>query len=196
MQSDARSRIRDDGVDDVRARIEEHALRDPLTGALNRRALAEALDRELARCNRHGHALSVVMLDIDHFKRINDEFGHPVGDRVLVQMSRRIVTLMRPHDVFARYGGEEFLIAMPETDAGSAKLASQRILTELAAVSDSALPAITVSIGIAHWIARESADSLVARADGALYAAKRNGRNRIEITVEKDVTRGLHPSKS
>ena len=169
--------------DNVRARIEDHAIRDPLTGALNRRALSDSLDRELSRSRRRGHAISVAMLDIDHFKAINDEFGHQVGDQVLTHMCQRVASLMRPHDVFARFGGEEFLIAMPETDALAAEQAVQRILSELAKVEGSALPAITVSVGIAQWEAHdESADSLVARADGALYAAKRNGRNRIEVS--------------
>ncbi len=182
--------------DDVRARIEEQAIRDPLTAALNRRALSEALARELSRCRRRGHPLSVLMLDIDHFKRINDEFGHPVGDRVLVHLCRRLAALMRPHDVFARYGGEEFLIALPETDAVAAKKAAQRILFELAAADDSELPPITVSIGVAQWMASgESVDSLVARADCALYLAKQNGRNRIEVTVEGDALNRLQPSR-
>ena len=180
--------------DNVRARIEDEAIRDPLTGALNRRALSTVLSREISRCRRRGHALSVLMLDIDHFKHINDEFGHPVGDRVLVRLCRRLIALMRPHDVFARYGGEEFLIALPETDATAAKLAAQRILLDLAATDDSGLPAITVSIGVAQWdAAEESIESLIARADSALYAAKRNGRNRIELTRESAGKLGAHP---
>ena len=182
--------------DDVRARIEEQATRDPLTCALNRRALADALARELSRCRRGGHPLSVLMLDVDHFKKVNDEFGHPVGDRVLVHLCGRLAALMRPHDVFARYGGEEFLIALPETDATAAKKVAQRILFHLAAADDSGLPQITVSIGISEWTdMSETAESLIARADQALYIAKQNGRNRIELTVDENAVSQLRASK-
>lgn len=169
--------------DHVRARIEDLATRDPLTGTLNRRALFESLERELARGRRGGRAFCVAMLDIDHFKTINDRFGHPVGDQVLAHMCQRTIRLVRPHDVFARYGGEEFVIVMPETALPAATQAAQRILNVLATTGDPSLPAITVSIGLAQWSEDDvSAASLVARADAALYAAKANGRNRVEIS--------------
>jgi diguanylate cyclase (GGDEF)-like protein len=122
------------------------------------------------------------MLDIDHFKNINDRFGHLVGDRVLTAMCKKVNDLVRPHDVFARYGGEEFLILMPETSLSNAMQVAQRLLGALAISDDDALPTITVSIGLAEWsTGDDSIESLITRADGALYVAKTNGRNCIEI---------------
>lgn len=168
--------------DHVRARIEDQAIHDPLTGALNRQALMDSLARERARSARTGQPFSVAMLDVDHFKRINDSHGHPVGDRVLVHLCRRMSALVRPNDVVARYGGEEFVIVMPETKLAAALLAGQRILTRAVEVEDQALPAFTVSIGLAQWSSADtSVDTVIARADAALYAAKANGRNRVEV---------------
>ena len=168
--------------DNVRAQIENQAVRDPLTGTLNRRALFESLDREISRYHRSGRSFSVAMLDIDHFKSVNDQYGHQIGDRVLVHMCQRVTALMRPHDIFARYGGEEFLILMPETNVLAAQQAARRVNQELGKGDDPSLPAVTVSMGIAECSPGDtSALSLVARADRALYAAKNKGRNRVEI---------------
>jgi diguanylate cyclase (GGDEF)-like protein len=168
--------------DFVRVLIEEQATRDPLTGALNRRAFFNAIELEFSRSQRHGHSFCIAMLDIDHFKNINDRFGHLVGDRVLTAMCKKVNDLVRPHDVFARYGGEEFLILMPETSLSNAMQVAQRLLGALAISDDDALPTITVSIGLAEWsTGDDSIESLITRADGALYVAKTNGRNCIEI---------------
>ncbi len=168
--------------DHVRNRIEDQAVHDPLTGALNRQALMDSLERERARSTRSGQPFSVAMLDVDHFKAVNDTHGHPVGDRVLVHLCRRMAALVRPNDVVARYGGEEFVIVMPETTLGAALLAGQRILTQAVQVDDHALPAFTISIGLAQWSSADtSVQTLIARADAALYAAKANGRNRVEV---------------
>ncbi|CAN7743508.1 GGDEF domain-containing protein [Pseudorhodoferax sp. LjRoot39] len=168
--------------DHVRARIEDQAIHDPLTGGLNRQALMDSLERERASSARTGLPFSVAMLDVDHFKKINDSHGHPVGDRVLVHLCRRMSALVRPNDVVARYGGEEFVIVMPETTLGEALQAGQRLLTQAVQVDDQALPAFTVSIGLAQWSAVDnSVETVIARADAALYAAKANGRNRVEV---------------
>lgn len=168
--------------DHVRARIEEQAIRDPLTGTLNRKALFECLERERSRSIRTGHAFTLAMIDVDHFKKINDVHGHPVGDQVLIHLCRKVEGLVRPHDVFARYGGEEFAIAMPETSLPAARQAAQRVLGAVAQVDDPSLPGFTVSIGLAEWSAEDtSVADLVARADSALYLAKANGRNRVEV---------------
>lgn len=168
--------------DYVRARIEEETIRDPLTGALNRKALFQCLDRERSRSLRTSHTFSVAMLDVDHFKKINDRHGHPVGDQVLVQLCRRMECLLRPHDLFARYGGEEFTIVMPDTAMTAAMHAAQRILSEAVKIDDPNLPTFTISIGLAQWNAGDdSVKALMARADSALYAAKANGRNRVEL---------------
>ncbi|WP_326538843.1 GGDEF domain-containing protein [Pseudorhodoferax sp.] len=166
----------------VRARIEDKAIHDPLTGALNRQALMDSLQRESARSTRSGLPFSVAMIDVDHFKRINDRHGHPVGDRVLVHLSRRMAALVRPNDVVARYGGEEFVVVMPETTLGAALQAGQRILMNAVQVEDQALPGFTISIGLAQWSSADtSVETVIARADAALYAAKANGRNRVEV---------------
>lgn len=168
--------------DFVRAFIEVLATRDPLTGILNRRALINAIELEFSHSQRHGHSFCIAMLDIDHFKSINDRFGHLVGDQILTAMCKKVGNLLRPHDVFARYGGEEFLILMPETGLSSAMQAAQRLLGAVAISENDALPAITVSIGLAEWSTEDdSIESLIARADGALYVAKTNGRNCIEV---------------
>lgn len=168
--------------DHVRARIEDKAIHDPLTGALNRQALMDSLERERARSARTGQPFSVAMLDVDHFKKINDSHGHPVGDRVLVHLCRRMSALVRPNDVVARYGGEEFVIVMPATGLAEALQAGQRLLTHAVQTDGEALPAFTVSIGLAQWSGVDNtAETVIARADAALYAAKANGRNRVEV---------------
>jgi diguanylate cyclase (GGDEF)-like protein len=168
--------------DYVRARIEEQAVRDPLTGTFNRQALVEFLAHELARGARGSHTFSVAMLDVDHFKSINDRYGHPIGDQVLVHLCRQIEGLIRPHDVLARYGGEEFFIIMRNTGLSAAALVAQRIALEANRVADSSLPTFTISIGVAQWSHEDrSIASLISRTDAALYQAKANGRNRVEI---------------
>lgn len=169
--------------DYVRAMVEDQAIRDSLTGTFNRQAMVKFLERELAQGRRGNYTFSVVMLDVDHFKRINDKYGHPIGDQVLIQLCRRLESLIRPHDVLARYGGEEFLIIMPATPLPSAFLAAQRILVEAVQINDASLPDFTVSMGVAEWgQANMSIASLISRADTALYQAKENGRNRVEFS--------------
>ncbi|MGC3984084.1 MAG: GGDEF domain-containing protein [Pseudorhodoferax sp.] len=167
--------------DHVRARIEEQAIRDPLTGTLNRQALLECLERERAHHGRTGQPFCVAMLDVDHFKKINDSHGHPVGDRVLVHMCRRMAVLVRPYDVVARYGGEEFIVVMPQTRLTEAALVAERLLVEAVQADGLALPSFTVSIGLAEWSTDDATEQdVIARADAALYLAKARGRNRLE----------------
>lgn len=170
--------------DHVRALVEEQATRDPLTGTLNRKALFDSLERERSRSIRTGQPFSVAMLDVDHFKKINDGYGHPVGDQVLIHLCRRMRSLVRPHDFVARYGGEEFVVVMPDTAMAAALPVAQRLLSEAVKVDDSSLPAFTVSIGLAEWASTDEAvDAMIARADRALYRAKANGRNRVEVSL-------------
>lgn len=170
--------------DYVRQVIEKQALRDPLTGILNRQALVKCLEREWAQGMRGNYTFSVVMLDVDHFKQINDQYGHPMGDHVLVQLCRRMESLIRPHDVLARYGGEEFFVVMPATTFVNALSAAQRMLAEAVQTGDPSLPDFTISIDIAEWQhADASISELIARTDAALYRAKANGRNRIETAA-------------
>jgi len=172
-----------------RSRLLRSGLTDVLTGWHNRRYLQTRMREELARARRDGTTLTCLMLDVDHFKTINDSFGHLVGDQVLREIAQRIEAEVRASDVTARYGGEEFAILLPQTSSVQGALLAERIR---AAVADEAFDAageatsITVSIGVAELSpARQEGDfkslgeALLARADSALYAAKAAGRNRV-----------------
>lgn len=159
--------------------------RDPLTRALNRRFLPSILSREIGIANDNDSPLSILVLDIDHFKRVNDQWGHQVGDKVLRQVAGILNDHVRPSDFVFRYGGEEFLIALVETDLGDAAAVAERIrqaLAENVFQSDSGQELrMTASIGIAGHEGHPDQDYLIKKADDALYRAKRNGRNRIEM---------------
>ncbi len=165
--------------DRLRETFEHSASHDSLTNALNRRSLIEACERELERCRRHGHRMALLMLDLDHFKTINDTYGHMTGDRVLVSFVTRVRDQLRRPDQLGRFGGEEFILLLPDTPPESALVVAERIRAAVAKVSEG-LPAITVSIGVTVNRPDETdIDELLARADRALYLAKSQGRNRI-----------------
>jgi len=165
----------------LRGDLEQLASRDSLTGARTRRVLIEAGEQELARCRRHGRRMALLVMDVDHFKVINDTYGHPMGDRVLVDFVVRISALLRRPDLLARFGGEEFVLLLPETAQEEAVRVAERILAKLAEPLKS-LPAITVSIGVTSSRPDDATiDALLARADRALYQAKAEGRNRIAV---------------
>ncbi len=158
---------------------------DPLTGLLNRRRFLEQAESDFQRSQRYQHELAVVMLDIDHFKAINDSHGHFVGDQVLIAMSRATENLLRNTDILGRWGGEEFVILMPETPLAGAAILAERLREELARLTvDTTGGALrfTISAGVA---ARGGTDAgitdILQRADSALYAAKHHGRNRIQV---------------
>jgi len=156
---------------------------DVLTGVSSRRAFLASLEAEIARAHRHKQCLSLLMLDIDHFKRVNDVYGHPIGDAVLQQFTSTCAGMLRGHDLFGRLGGEEFAIALPHTDIEGAQSVGEKIRVAIAQtpIPTSAGPiAITVSIGLAQLEAGHvEVEQLIARADGALYQAKRDGRNQV-----------------
>ncbi|HEY0524218.1 MAG TPA: diguanylate cyclase [Stellaceae bacterium] len=169
----------------LRDTLRNQSIRDPLTGLFNRRYLEEAFDLDLARAARSGTPLSVLMLDVDHFKRFNDTFGHEAGDTVLKQIGRIFSVNVRRGDVACRYGGEEFTILMPGAGAAEARQRAEHIAEAVRSLALShegrALGPITISVGVATAPHDGStADMLLAAADSALYAAKRNGRDRIE----------------
>ncbi len=167
--------------DRLREEFEHLASHDALTNVLTRRVFLTACEQELARCRRHGRSMALLLLDIDHFKTINDTHGHQTGDRVLVDFVQRIASLLRRPDLIARFGGEEFVLLLPETSQEEAIAVAQRILAHVAEPRDS-LPAITVSIGVAtNRPDEDQIDALLARADKALYQAKAEGRNRVEV---------------
>lgn len=160
-------------------RLESLARTDGLTGLMNHRSFQERLTAEIERSKRHKHKLSLMLLDIDHFKSINDTFGHPMGDKVLCQIARTLETQIRSSDVPARYGGEEFAVILPEADLHGAKCIAERIRDAVASLTDVPRP-VTVSIGVVEFeIGRDTKDKLIARADIALYEAKHGGRNRV-----------------
>lgn len=162
--------------------ISEVAHEDFLTGALNRRGMDEAIAREFERADRHGTPLSFAMLDIDHFKKINDTMGHSTGDKALAHLAKVVKTILRSTDVLARYGGEEFVILLPgstQDDAISVIANLQRELTKNFFLHNSERVLITFSAGVAERQPGEDIDSILPRADAALYEAKKSGRNRV-----------------
>ncbi|WP_432721398.1 sensor domain-containing diguanylate cyclase [Jeongeupia wiesaeckerbachi] len=162
------------------------ALHDPLTGLWNRRAILDHLNRTLALSRREQKPVTVLMLDLDRFKSINDNFGHPVGDQVLIEAGRRLKAVCRSSDAVGRLGGEEFLVVLYPSDADRGQPAAERFRQAIGALpfilpADTPVPRldVTVSIGTCSSVVTTDADKLVKLADDALLAAKTNGRNRI-----------------
>lgn len=154
---------------------------DSLTGLYNRRFLTQRLDEELERSRRHGNPLCLIILDVDHFKKINDTRGHLCGDLVLRTLSQALRDIFRKSDIPGRFGGEEFICILPETTLEQAGLLAERCRTQIAGIplSYQELPlSITVSMGVAEMVPGDTFDSLIKRADDAMYQAKRTGRNR------------------
>ena len=167
-------------TDRVRAEFEHMASHDSLTNALTRRHLTEVCEQELERCQRHSRVMSVLLIDLDHFKRINDSRGHQAGDQVLVQFVDTVNTLLRSADVIGRLGGEEFVVLLPETAVEVAHVVAERIRTSVGAWSGP--HAITVSIGVTTNLPiGDNVDALMARADAAMYLAKEKGRNQVVL---------------
>lgn len=167
-------------------RLRDLATRDVLTGTFNRRYVEDVVRRELERSQRYSRPLTVAMLDADHFKNVNDTYGHPVGDDVLRAISDRCRALLRTNDVLGRYGGEEFVVVFPETNLDDARIVAERLRAAIAenpiAVGKHTLK-MTVSIGLSTLAPGQDAGALLARADAALYAAKNGGRNLVRSSA-------------
>jgi len=164
----------------VEARTKELILQantDPLTSCLNRRAILRDLDDEIKRCKRYENTCSLLMLDVDHFKQVNDTFGHQVGDDVLIKIADTITHTCRQTDFVGRYGGEEFLIVLPQTDGAQAKDLAERIRESVSALSEHFAFAVSCSIGIAALKNDSDMHTFIKRADEAVYEAKDSGRN-------------------
>ncbi|MFO0685964.1 MAG: GGDEF domain-containing protein [Sandaracinus sp.] len=182
-----RFELQDDAVIEEQKRLYEATVRDKLTGVYNRHHLDERLAAEVAYAKRHGTALSLLFVDADHFKKVNDTFGHAGGDAVLVALGKLLLASMREEDVVARYGGEEFIVVLRGIAKTNAAAVAERIRGDVQALAveheGQKIP-FTVSIGAAALESeRENEDvaSLLARADEALYAAKGGGRNRVVV---------------
>jgi two-component system cell cycle response regulator len=172
---------------EARDALAHEAMHDPLTGVLNRRAFASVLSREISRERRHHDGLAVGICDIDHFKRINDTYGHQTGDEVLCGLVRLIESNLRGHDVLGRHGGDEFVVLTEHAREDGAGILYERLR---AAVADSPVHTgagdvpITISLGVKVWAADETETELLAAADRALYQAKSSGRNRVWLACE------------
>ncbi len=161
---------------------------DALTGAHNRAAFDETIERELDLAHRHKTALSILVFDIDHFKHINDSWGHQVGDEVLREFAQCCDQALRSSDMLFRYGGEEFVVLLPGVNAAGAVRAAERIRSiiekHVFTAQQHVIP-VTVSVGVASVTLKDNVDSLFARADKALYHAKQSGRNCVSDTVDQ-----------
>lgn len=170
--------------EEFQRKMYEAALRDPMTKAYNKKHLSDRLEAELAFARRHGSALSLVMIDVDHFKRVNDTMGHPAGDAVLIKLSQIVQATLRAEDMFARYGGEEFAVLCRGSSLAQTAILAERIRSTVERTPfefDGKQIAVTCSLGVTSLMERPAATVLefVKNADAALYEAKRGGRNRV-----------------
>jgi diguanylate cyclase (GGDEF)-like protein len=179
IESDSRQ------LSDELTRVRLLSLTDELTGLPNRRAFLRRIEDEVARVQRYGFPLSLSLIDLDHFKLINDKYGHAGGDEVLQMYSKNILSIFRHHDLVARYGGEEFAVLLPNTDAEGALRALTKVKNRAAETrwqnNGDMIPVPTFSSGVSLYKPGETASAFIERADKALYRAKRLGRNRVEM---------------
>jgi diguanylate cyclase (GGDEF)-like protein len=178
-------------LDQVRlksALLERQSREDSLTGIANRRSFDERLQTEIERAERYGEALSLLLIDLDHFKHINDSLGHAGGDQVLCEAAVLLRDRLRQSDLAARIGGEEFALLLPRQDARGAQAVAEQLREGFAthdfATGQGDRLRVTLSAGIAQWHAGQTRDDLLRRADQALYRAKAEGRNRVVRAID------------
>ena len=159
--------------------LKHRALIDPLTGLSNRRNFIDTFNHEISRGSRSESPISLLFADIDHFKRINDEYGHEMGDRILQETAEHLKSSCRPYDTPARWGGEEFILLLPSTTEEEAAAIADRIRLGIAQGFGPGIPSVHVSIGVSEYLPGESLTMFVNRADQAMYHAKSTGRNRV-----------------
>jgi diguanylate cyclase (GGDEF)-like protein/PAS domain S-box-containing protein len=183
------------------AKLRDLAMKDPLTGLANRRHLDEMLDLRLSLFRSTGLPFSVLMVDLDHFKRINDTHGHAEGDRVLIRFGAIARAACRTDDIVGRFGGEEFLILLPEVGLDRARTVAERLRRSVASQMDATAPAgsgpvgLTISVGVTQAVQGETAEELLARADAAMYRAKAAGRDRVVAIPPGEPTAPERPSQ-
>jgi diguanylate cyclase (GGDEF)-like protein len=165
----------------LRERLRNQALRDALTGLYNRRFLEETLERMALDSERRKSPVSAIMIDLDHFKRLNDVHGHAAGDTVLREVAKAIVTCLRQTDVACRYGGEEITVLMPDCPLAMAEKKAEQIRARIAEVSAGEGLSVTASLGVASHPETSGRAELLSMADAALYEAKQRGRNRVVV---------------
>ena len=169
--------------------MKEQAIRDPLTGLFNRRYLEESLQRELHRAERHSHSIALIMLDIDHFKQVNDTYGHEAGDVVLKNIAALLQEYSRKSDIACRFGGEEFILILPETTLEvaiqRAEALRQAVMAHHVSIEKEEIKNLSISLGVASFPQHgQSIKEIMGEADQALYKAKVKGRNRV-VVAEK-----------
>jgi diguanylate cyclase len=177
----------------LREKLRTQALRDPLTSLYNRRYMEDVLERYANLAERNGSSLSAIMIDLDHFKRLNDEHGHAVGDAVLRAAAAAIVGAIRPSDVACRYGGEELVVLLPDCSLAEALGKAELLRARIESLSDIHGARITASLGVATM--PETATNMteiIPSADAALYRAKQGGRNRAEAAVRRGDSGSSH----
>lgn len=167
----------------LRLKLRALADHDPLTGLLNRRGMEKRLHELTGFLRRHEIAVTLALLDIDHFKRVNDEFGHDVGDAALSEIGRELKRLFRESDYIARWGGEEFLVALTHTNLAEAATVLERLRSEVSGLESLSVPSLTLSMGAAEWQPNVDLSIALKQADVALYEAKQTGRNKLVLTL-------------
>jgi len=186
-------RLKNRQLRELLTKVEALAITDSLTSLFNRRHLENVLEAEWKKSQRYGHPLTCLLIDIDHFKSVNDTYGHKAGDSVLSEISRILENCLREVDTIARWGGEEFVAVLPNTDLDNGMKAASRVLEKISHHTFGPLPnrRITVSIGLASTATSiGTASDLITMADCALYEAKKNGRNRVEVVTKDLRTQG------
>ena len=180
---------------ELERQLETLSRTDPLTGLLNRRSLEDYLAKEYSRFERHGTKFSALLLDIDHFKSINDRYGHSSGDRVLKMLADSCTASLRKYDVMARYGGEEFCVILPNTNGDKAAVLAEKLRTRIAARTakvGAGEVRVTASIGLSEVQATDkNPGAILERADAALYEAKQSGRNRVCLSLSPQASQHI-----
>lgn len=183
-QAALRLERKNQGLQAALGELDRIAGTDTLTGTWNRRRLEEAVRSEMDRLARYGHPLSLLVIDVDFFKAINDRHGHTTGDCVLVELASLLESTLRPSDSLARWGGEEFVVLCPDATLATATLLAERLRHGIAEAEFSGVGRVTASIGIAECLPGETWEGWFHRADAALYLAKSSGRNRVQAAIE------------